>query len=57
MATFQIKNMQMSDVEFAIDLAKKEGWNPGLEDANCFFHTDPNGFFIGLLDNKPIKIN
>jgi GNAT superfamily N-acetyltransferase len=46
--------MARSEVGFAVDLAANEGWNPGLHDADCFFNTDPNGFFIGLLDGKPI---
>ncbi len=42
-------------MDFAIQLAAKEGWNPGLHDAECFYRTDPDGFFIGLLDeNQPV---
>jgi len=49
-----IRTMTRSEVDFAVELAANEGWNPGLHDADCFFNTDPNGFFIGLLDGKPI---
>lgn len=38
----------------AIEWAAAEGWNPGLGDADSFYAADPNGFFIGELDNKPI---
>lgn len=38
-----------------VDWARKEGWNPGLYDANCFYAQDPKGFFVGLLDNKIIS--
>jgi GNAT superfamily N-acetyltransferase len=42
-------------MDFAIQLAAKEGWNPGLHDAECFYRTDPDGFFVGLLDeNQPV---
>jgi len=44
-----IRKMTAEDVEFAMQLAKDEGWNPGLNDAKCFFAADPEGFFIGEL--------
>ncbi|MBU2705820.1 GNAT family N-acetyltransferase [Zooshikella marina] len=47
--------MKREEVNIAIDWAAKEGWNPGLHDADCYYHTDPNGFFMGLLDGKPIS--
>lgn len=54
MPEFRIRTMQSDEVGFAIDLAAAEGWNPGLFDAQAFYATDPNGFFIGTLDGKPI---
>jgi hypothetical protein len=52
---FSIRRMKRNELDFAIQLAAKEGWNPGLHDAECFYRTDPNGFFIGLLDeNQPV---
>ena len=41
-------------MDFAIELAAAEGWNPGIHDANCFYCTDPDGFFIGLLNGRII---
>ncbi len=41
-------------MDFAIELAAAEGWNPGIHDANCFYYTDPDGFFIGLLNGRII---
>jgi GNAT superfamily N-acetyltransferase len=52
--SFVIRTMERSEVDFAVALAANEGWNPGLYDADCFFKTDPNGFFLGLLDGEPI---
>jgi ribosomal protein S18 acetylase RimI-like enzyme len=49
-----VRRMTRGEMDFAVDLAAKEGWNPGLHDADCFYRTDPNGFFIGLLGNQPI---
>ena len=52
---FSIRPMKRSEMDFAIQLAAKEGWNPGLHDAECFYRTDPDGFFIGLLgENQPV---
>lgn len=51
---FTIRKMTRRDVDFAIELAAKEGWNPGLHDAQVFHRTDPDGFFLGLLDGEPV---
>jgi ribosomal protein S18 acetylase RimI-like enzyme len=49
-----IRAMKRNEVDFAIELAAKEGWNPGLHDAEYFYRTDPDGFFIGLSGNNPV---
>lgn len=49
-----IRTMTRDDVDFAIRLAAKEGWNPGLSDAVSFFAADPDGFFISELNGQPI---
>lgn len=46
--------MRRDEMDFAIDLAANEGWNPGLHDAEYFYRADPNGFFIGLRRDKPV---
>ncbi len=51
---YTIRRMRRDEVEFAIDLAASEGWNPGLNDADCFYSADPEGFFIGLLGDEPV---
>ncbi|MFD7667983.1 GNAT family N-acetyltransferase [Streptomyces sp. NPDC059788] len=35
--------------------AAAEGWNPGHGDTDCFHATDPDGFFIGLLDGQLVS--
>ncbi|MEV5508479.1 GNAT family N-acetyltransferase [Streptomyces orinoci] len=35
----------------AVAWAKAEGWNPGEGDETCFHPTDPEGFFLGRLDD------
>lgn len=51
---YTIRAMTRPEVDFAIEWAAREGWNPGLGDAECFYNTDPSGFLIGLLGNKPV---
>ena len=49
-----IKTMSRKEIDIAIEWAAKEGWNPGLHDADCYHTADPNGFLIGLIDDEPI---
>jgi GNAT superfamily N-acetyltransferase len=52
---FIVRRMTEDEViNIAVKWAAAEGWNPGLNDGHCFYNTDPNGFFIGLLDGVPI---
>ena len=46
--------MRRDELAFAIDLAAREGRNPGLHDADCFFAADPDGFLIGELNAEPV---
>lgn len=49
-----IDTMSASEVAFAIDLAAREGWNPGQDDAAAFYAADPQGFLVGRLEERPI---
>ncbi len=51
---YTIKTMNREEIDIAIEWASKEGWNPGLYDANCYFSADQNGFLIGRLGDEPI---
>ena len=51
-----ISQMSKDEMLIAIDWARKEGWNPGLHDAMCFYQTDPSGFFVGKLNGKIIAV-
>lgn len=51
---YTIRRMRRDEVDLALDWAAAEGWNPGLNEADCFYSADPNGFFIGLLDDEPV---
>ena len=52
--TLRIRPMQRGEIDFAVDLAAGEGWNPGLHDAAAFHAADAGGFLVGLLDETPI---
>ena len=49
-----IRAMTREDVDFAMRLAAKEGWNPGLSDAECFYAADPEGFFVSELNGRSV---
>lgn len=51
---FVVRRMTRPEVDWAIDWAAAEGWNPGLNDAECFYQADPQGFFIGELNGQMI---
>jgi Acetyltransferase (GNAT) domain/Acetyltransferase (GNAT) family len=51
---FAIRQMTRGELDIAIDWAAAEGWNPGLHDADAYYASDPEGFFIGLLDGEPV---
>lgn len=54
MPEYLIRRMQRPEVDLAIEWAAREGWNPGLYDAECFWSVDPKGWWMGLLDGEPI---
>ncbi|MDJ0957893.1 MAG: GNAT family N-acetyltransferase [Arenicellales bacterium] len=56
MKDYEIKTMNRRQVDTAVEWAAAEGWNPGLHDAECFFHTDPGGFLVGMLGATPVSV-
>lgn len=52
--SFIVKTVSQKELKIMLDLAKEEGWNPGLCDEAAFFTIDHQGFLIGYLDDKPI---
>ncbi len=51
--SWEMRPMTRREVDWAVDLAEAEGWNPGLGDAEAFFAQDPGGFLMGLVDGEP----
>ncbi len=49
-----IRRMKRVDLERVLDWAADEGWNPGVCDAGPFLAADPDGFFIGEIDGRPV---
>jgi GNAT superfamily N-acetyltransferase len=49
-----IEQMNRKEVDIAIELAQKEGWNPGIHDAECFYSADPTGFYAAKLNEEII---
>ncbi len=43
-ADYQISVMSPNKLRMALDWARLEGWNPGLEDAAAFYAADSQGF-------------
>lgn len=53
---YLIRNMSLEEAKIAVNWAANEGWNPGIYDLNAFYTTDPNGWWIGLVNNEPISV-
>ncbi|WP_428306818.1 GNAT family N-acetyltransferase [Lacipirellula sp.] len=50
----QIRALGRDEMALPLDWAAREGWNPGLRDAECFFATDGGGFLVGELAGEAI---
>lgn len=49
-----IRTMTRSEVNELVTWAAREGWNPGLHDADMFWATDPEAFIAAELDGALI---
>jgi GNAT superfamily N-acetyltransferase len=49
-----IRPMVREELDVLVDWAANEGWNPGKNDADIFWNTDPDGFIAAELDNELI---
>lgn len=50
----EIRNMTRPEVDQLVTWAAREGWNPGLHDAELFWATDPEAFIAAELDGELI---
>jgi ribosomal protein S18 acetylase RimI-like enzyme len=51
---YVIRTMSRPEVDLAVEWAAREGWNPGLSDAECFHAADPRGFLIGEIADRSV---
>jgi GNAT superfamily N-acetyltransferase len=49
-----IRNMRRAEVDVLVEWAAREGWNPGLHDADAFWANDPDAFIAAELDGEVI---
>lgn len=42
----QVRKAGRDDLDAIVDWAAREGWNPGIEDADAFWAADPGGFWL-----------
>ena len=52
--TYRIRTMSRRDVDVAVAWAAREGWNPGVCDAECFYQADPDGFLLAEVRGEPV---
>ncbi|MDK4738363.1 GNAT family N-acetyltransferase [Rhizobium sp. CB3171] len=53
-SNFAVRTMRAGELELALEWARQEGWNPGVDDALAFWEADPSGFFIGAIGEVPV---
>jgi len=47
-----IRQMTRDELDTLVEWAATEGWNPGLDDAEMFWATDPKGFVAAEIDGE-----
>ncbi|WP_037151481.1 GNAT family N-acetyltransferase [Rhizobium freirei] len=53
-STFAVRTMRAGELELALEWARQEGWNPGVDDAPAFWEADPSGFLVGAIGEVPV---
>lgn len=52
----EIRTLREDEMHIALELARDEGWNPGLEDGRVFYAADPGGFFAGEVSGELVTV-
>lgn len=47
-----VRQMTRDELDTLVEWAAREGWNPGLDDADVFWDTDPEGFVAAEMDGE-----
>ena len=53
-STFAVRTMRAGELELALEWARQEGWNPGVDDAPAFWEADPAGFLVAAIGEVPV---
>ena len=56
MDTLTIRTMLPEELNIAVEWARIEGWNPGINDAAIFYKADPTGFFVAELAGEVVAV-
>ncbi len=51
---YQIQKAHLGNVHFFFDWASQEQWNPGIGDPHTFHKAYPDGFYFGMINERPI---
>ncbi len=51
---YTFRSLSFEEFQILVSWAAKEGWNPGIEDANIFWNTDPDGYMGCFYKNELI---
>ena len=54
MQDFAFRQLIFEEFKTLVHWAELEGWNPGLDDTELFWQTDPDGFYGCFIENKLI---
>ena len=49
-----VRSMTRGELDTMVEWAAREGWNPGLNDAEVFWNADPDGFVAAELNGEMI---
>ena len=47
-----IRRMTRDELDVLVEWAAREGWNPGVDDAEVFWNTDPDGFVAAEISGE-----
>ncbi|MBX9773208.1 MAG: GNAT family N-acetyltransferase [Xanthobacteraceae bacterium] len=53
-SSLHISTANRAELDLMVEWAAREGWNPGIGDADCFYATDRAGYLVGKLGGDPI---
>lgn len=52
--TLKFEKLDLNGVKTLVEWAREEGWNPGEQDAEVFYATDPDGHYGYFMDEEMI---